>query len=619
MEFSQLKLIIWDLDETFWEGILSEGEIQPIQRTIKLVRDLTDRGIINTICSKNDVELVEKKLKELGCDDLFVFKSIDWTPKGQRIASLIQEMGLQSKHCLFIDDNPVNLREAIYYSPDIVVAEPSIIDELIYFVDSIPISDPFHKRLEEYRVLERKQQARVSASNNLEFLYDSDTQVRIKHDCLNHIDRIFELVNRTNQLNYTKVRSTKEELENLCRDKSIETGYVEVFDKFGDYGIVGFYAVLNHQCLHFLFSCRTIGQGVEQYVYAYLGYPDLKVVGDVVNSVSREASPAWINQKRVKSPIRTAPQLHNKIVLKGACDLKVMSEYLQTDTIIEEFTYTGLTRGNLIEHQNHSINYLQWPFLSETIKNELVEECVFNDKEMFKTAIYENDISIIFLSTMIEPNLGIYRRKKDDLKIAFGECSYPLTNSDNWDLYINGKIFNARNTFTIEWLAWFRDNYVFEGSLSANQILDNAKELLKRVSPNSRVCYILGSEIPFEMNTQKNYEDRHLVYKEINQLFRAYAANDDRMLLIDVNDFLRGQQDFTNNINHFQRRVYYEIATKANEYIKVSLNSRLKQKNRLYLYWRVLSDRLGNTGFYKTRLWKNLRKPYIFIKEKWLQ
>ena len=69
---------------------------KPIDKNIALVRNLTDRGIVNTICSKNDVLPVEKELNGEGCDDLFVFKSIDWTPKGQRISHLIKASWLNS-------------------------------------------------------------------------------------------------------------------------------------------------------------------------------------------------------------------------------------------------------------------------------------------------------------------------------------------------------------------------------------------------------------------------------------------------------------------------------------------------------------------------------------------
>lgn len=56
IDFSKIKLIIWDLDETFWKGILSEGPISPIKENLSLLQTLTDHGIVNSICSKNDYE-----------------------------------------------------------------------------------------------------------------------------------------------------------------------------------------------------------------------------------------------------------------------------------------------------------------------------------------------------------------------------------------------------------------------------------------------------------------------------------------------------------------------------------------------------------------------------------
>lgn len=615
IDYSKIKLIIWDLDETFWKGILSEGPIVPIQKNITLLSSLTDHGIVNSICSKNDYEQTISILKELQVNDLFVFKSIDWTPKGQRISKLIKDMGLRPVNCLFLDDNIVNLNEAKFYEKDLMIAEPNIIPDIEAYFANLPANDLKHKRLKNYQILEQKQQAKAQASDNLEFLYDSDTRVEIKHDCLAHLDRIYELVNRTNQLNFTKLRSTKEEIEQICQDKSIQTGYVEVRDKFGEYGIVGFYAVQNNKCIHFLFSCRTIGQGVEQYVYALLNHPELVITGEVVNTVTKEPAPQWINQIKEDNSSNNSNKTHNKIILKGACDLKVMSKYLQTDKVIEEFTYTGLKRNNWIEHQNHSVNYLQWHFLPNEIRQELLEECVFNDEEMFKTSIYDDDISIIFLSTMIEPNLGIYRRKKDGLQIAFGEYLYPLTNPKNWDLYVNKEIFDAQNDFTYEWLEDFSKKYEFIGNLTPTQILHNVEELLKKTNPHTKICYMLGSETPYDNNSQENYKGRHLIYKEINDLMREYAKTHDRILLIDFNDYIKSQQDFTNNINHFQRRVYYEVATKANEYIGKSTGDKLKQKSKLYLYFKTFADKIALTGFFQTRLWKIIRKPYVYLKK----
>ena len=111
MDYKKIKLVIWDLDETFWEGTLSEGVVLTSENHIALIKELTDCGIINSICSKNNESDVIPELDKLGLLDYFVFKSINWEPKGQRVTSLIKNMSLRPENVLFIDDNHQNLKE----------------------------------------------------------------------------------------------------------------------------------------------------------------------------------------------------------------------------------------------------------------------------------------------------------------------------------------------------------------------------------------------------------------------------------------------------------------------------------------------------------------------------
>lgn len=616
VDFSKIKLIIWDLDETFWKGILSEGPIEPISENCQLIKDLTDRGIVNSICSKNDENPVNEKLKELNLNDFFVFKSINWLPKGQRIATLIKEMGLRPVNCLFIDDNVVNLNEAKFYSPDLMIAEPDCIPDLITYTTSINASDLKHKRLNNYKVLEQKQQAKAAAQDNLAFLYSTKTQVEICENCMDEIDRLTELVNRTNQLNFTKLRCDKEELVSTLAKPNVKSGYVKVKDLFGDYGIVGFYAIENNRCIHFLFSCRTIGQGVEQYVYAKLGHPALDVVGEVVNPVTNEDAPAWINQENTSAEEIKEKKNGLKIVFKGGCDLMNMSAYLDTDNVIEEFTYIGEARKNNIENHYHTTNLLSFPRLTPAERAKYIEDYIWADEKMFDSHIFDPDISIIFIGTMIEPNLGVYKNKETGEKIAFGEYGHPMTDPKEWNAYINNTIFTADNTFTKEWLEWFASTHDFIGVLTPDEIIEEYKELLKRINPETKMCFLLGSETPFEKEENENYFGREIIYKEINDRIKELAEKSDQVLYIDFNEFIHGQEDFTNNINHFQRRVYFEAAKKANTLISSLTGEKLKQKSKAYLKFKEWVDDIGKTGFYQTSVWKILRIPYVWLRSK---
>ena len=606
LDLSSLKLVIWDLDDTFWKGTLSEGGVIPIPENNDLLISLSEHGVINTICSKNDFSCAIKKLEALGVAQWFVFNSIDWTPKGTRIGKILKRIGLRPENCLFIDDNPFNLAEASSSMPELHVATPSILPEIRAYFDSVPANDLKFTRLNHYRVLEKRRLAEDSATDNTSFLFDAGITVRIGEDCLAHKERIQELILRTNQLNFTKWRCSERDLEDLLVDKRSRCGYVCVSDKYGDYGLSGFFALNQGRLVHFLFSCRILGLGVEQYVYQYLGYPTLIVNGDVSSQVNDGPAPKWINSTYdAKTQKKEASS--KKVIFKGNCELKQMSWYLDTTGVKEEFAYVN-DRGQNIEFAIHSVNYLSFPFLSQSQKDLILNECSFADTNMFDSEMYSPDVALVLLSTMPEANLGVYQHKTSKIKIAFGEALFPLTDPKNWDGYIRGELFTSGNVFTQEWLNRFSNEWVSLGALSPDEIEDNAHTLLKQISPMAKVCYILGSETPFLGNKQPNYEGRHLLHAEINRRMRSLAERENRVFLIDVNDYIRGQRDFTNNINHFQRRIYYEMALKANAIIAECTGAPVSEKGRFYLWSRILADLLERSGFFSSRLYNITRR-----------
>ena len=163
IDLNSIKLVVWDLDECFWQGTLSSSEpIRPVQENLDAVRKLTDAGIINSICSKNDYSEAKAKLIELGgIWDFFVFPSIDWTPKGERLRKNISLMKLRPNNVLFIDDNAANLNEAKFYMPEIKLLKVEELPDLYAGVEKMSRSDAEHRRLEQYKILERKENFRL--------------------------------------------------------------------------------------------------------------------------------------------------------------------------------------------------------------------------------------------------------------------------------------------------------------------------------------------------------------------------------------------------------------------------------------------------------------------------
>lgn len=85
------------------------------------------------------------------------------------------------------------------------------------------------------------------------------------------------------------------------------------------------------------------------------------------------------------------------------------------------------------------------------------------------------------------------------------------------------------------------------------------------------------------------------------------------MLLLDTNDFVKSQNDFTDNINHWQRKVYYGMASRLNEYITQITGCKVSQKSRLFLAFTDVKYRLVRAGFLETALWKAIRRLRNYI------
>lgn len=356
---AQVKVVIWDLDETFWNGTLSEGGITPIQKNIDLVRTLVDRGIMCSICSKNDFDTAKVALEELGIFDLFVFPHIAWTPKGQAIATIIDRMQLRDENVLFLDDNHLNLEEARFVNPNLMCVDGTLdLTTLLELPELNGKQDTHHSRLQQYKVMETKfSEQETGGLSNEDFLRQSGIKIRIITDIDGQMDRVLELLNRTNQLNFTKVRANTEkeraDLDKLLATSGMHAGLIHVKDRYGDYGIVGFFCVRTKYSgttvHHFAFSCRTLNMGVEQWVWQYLNKPEFKVVGPVSGDLDPEMKVDWITE--VSDFDAGEDQVEQKrLCLVGGCDLLQVSFYCGTNR--DEFVNKQDDQGMLVRYDD---------------------------------------------------------------------------------------------------------------------------------------------------------------------------------------------------------------------------------------------------------------------------
>lgn len=578
MKFTDIKLIIWDLDETFWQGTLSDGSVSIPEEHKQLIHNMADAGVVSSICSKNDADRVNAVLEGHALQDLFVFPSVNWTPKGERVRQIISSMNLRTPNVLFLDDNSLNRAEVLSSCPGITAADVDLIPELIQFFSEAEKKDPKRTRLQQYHVLQQKVEFQAKAGSNEQFLRESDIRVHFGTDCMTQLDRISDLILRSNQLNFTKIRSSRKELEELLQDDSVEAGYVQVQDKFGDYGITGFFAVKENRLLHLVFSCRILNMGVEQYVYAKIGNPALDIQGEVASDPAAFV-PDWINQKDQNHSAQSKGSLKSggKILIKGLCDMQQIFAFIHGGKqILTELVYVN-DAGVSIESGCHTTHVVQSRTLSPKNAEHVITTLPFGDQDMYTTAAYDPEISYFVLSLLTDANLGLYREKESGVIVAFGEYTNDLTDETIWHDLMDKTRFVANCNFTEKHLTYIRDHYEFLGRATPEMTIQNLSDILEHLAPDAKLILLLGCEMPYEDNTQKAYVGRHLYHKLLNDQVRDWAQGKERVILLDINDYVQSQDDFTNNINHYTKPIYYKLSQKLIEIINQNSSGNLRE------------------------------------------
>ncbi|MGX7237226.1 HAD-IIIC family phosphatase [Enterococcus phoeniculicola] len=587
----KIKLIIWDLDDTFWQGTLSEEEIIPIEENVQLVIKLSKRGIVSSICSKNDFEEAMNQLNALKIDNYFVFESIDWSSKGPRIKNIVQDMNLREENVLFIDDNELNLNEAKYFCPNIHILLPikKELENLYRLANTLGKDDGQLTRLQNYKVLEEKTVAEKLAVSNTDFLFDCNIQIQIhseRKDIETHIRRVYELIGRTNQLNFTKKRSTFEALQGQLKEENIEMGYVTAQDNFGDYGIVGLYALDTkiNELVHFLFSCRSMGMGIENYVYQQLNEPKLITIEPVAYHVDKNKKSPWINQSTNK--IRNERQdiqhaaTEKTILIKGSCEIEWVIDLLSTDApFSKEIGHLNTKTGADITSFNHSTNVYNSFYLTSAQKECLGKEVPLWDDELVSTDMNKNNYDIVFLSGFLDQWEGVYQRKGTGEKIALGIEKIDYTSRKMLEEQIR-KTQKEDNQKYIQQqrkkIDGFTNKYVYVGKVSAVEAADNFKKIVKKVPKETLVVIMLPSDFQvtsYGENRRRQGEERGLYNQAIWQALKGYK----NVRYINFSTFTHSESDFLETQDHFTKKIYYEVALEMQKIINETVNHQVNR------------------------------------------
>ncbi len=283
------KCLVIDLDNTLWGGIVGDDGVQnlilgrdhPVGEAFsdfqRYVKDLQRRGVILAVCTKNDAENAKEGFAHpdsiLKLEDFSAFKA-NWNPKPGNICEIATELNIGLDSIVFVDDNPAERALVAEQLPEVAVPDvgsdvsrfAEALEQERYFEVDRVVQDDIN-RSAYYNSNAQRSSFQAGFQDYGEFLASLEMTAEISPFSPTYLQRITQLINKTNQFNLTTRRYTFAEVESITRDSSYITLYGRLADRFGDNGLV---SVLIGRVVDetlrldlWLMSCRVLNREME--------------------------------------------------------------------------------------------------------------------------------------------------------------------------------------------------------------------------------------------------------------------------------------------------------------------------------------------------------------------
>lgn len=266
----KIKCIIWDLDNTLWNGTLLEDKtVQPFQHIVNCIRTLDERGILHSIASRNNYDDAMECLRRFNLDEYFLHPQIYWGDKSKAVGEIIKKINISADTVAFVDDQPFELDEVKMVYPDVLCIPAS--DALSMLKDKrfIPqyITEDSKMRRHMYRAdILREESAAQFMGTREEFLCTLNMEITISFAQDNDLERLVELTERTNQLNTTGYTYSYKQLSELSSSLDYKLLVVELRDKYGTSGKIGLALIKiephGWMIELLIMSCRVLSRGI---------------------------------------------------------------------------------------------------------------------------------------------------------------------------------------------------------------------------------------------------------------------------------------------------------------------------------------------------------------------
>ena len=291
------KAIIFDCDNTLWKGVIGEDgmegiDMSPTSKSGKfyhLVQRiavfLSKRGVIVGLCSKNneqDVLDVLRNHKDMILkEDHIVIKKVNWIDKANNLRTIASELNIGIDSLVFVDDSnfEINLiKEQVaeiltIQVPTSISDYPELILKNVYTYFNLVLNSDDAKKTEMYKEQFDRENSKTAFSSIEDYLVSLEIELTVVKNDKEHISRIAQLTQKTNQFNLTTCRYTESQVDQFTTDKKHEVYAMFVKDKFGDNGLTGVCIAKKDEkdpknviIDSLLMSCRIIGRNIE-FVY----------------------------------------------------------------------------------------------------------------------------------------------------------------------------------------------------------------------------------------------------------------------------------------------------------------------------------------------------------------
>jgi FkbH-like protein len=265
-----IKCVVWDLDNTLWDGILLEDDEVRLRPGVpELLEALDGRGILHSIASRNHHDTAMAKLSQLGLDQFFLYPQINWNAKSASVLAIAGALNIGLDALAFIDDQPFEREEVAGALPQVLcldAAEAAAILDSPRFMAPFVTEDARHRRAMMRASMARDAAESEFAGPATAFLASLGMRLEIGPARPEELRRAEELTLRTNQLNTTGYTYGYDELAELVRSPDHLVLMAGLEDRYGSYGRIGLAVLTRSPELWsirlLLMSCRVMSRGV---------------------------------------------------------------------------------------------------------------------------------------------------------------------------------------------------------------------------------------------------------------------------------------------------------------------------------------------------------------------